>query len=42
MFDVIYEMLNFVYVVDFIGDVNIIEGIVEVNGESVLLIWVEG
>lgn len=40
--DVIYETPNSVYVADFIGDVNIIEGTAEANGESVLLTWAEG
>lgn len=40
--DVIYETPNSVYVADFIGDVNIIEGSAEANGESVSLSWAEG
>ncbi|MGR3815292.1 MAG: ABC transporter ATP-binding protein [Cognatishimia activa] len=40
--DVIYETPNSVYVADFIGDVNIIEGTAEVNGDSVSLNWAEG
>ncbi|MEJ5219462.1 ABC transporter ATP-binding protein [Cognatishimia sp. D5M38] len=40
--DVIYETPNSVYVADFIGDVNIIEGTAEANGESVSLTWAEG
>ena len=40
--DVIYETPNSVYVADFIGDVNIIEGRVEANGDSVSLNWAEG
>ena len=40
--DVIYETPNSVYVADFIGDVNIIEGTAEANGDSVSLTWAEG
>ena len=40
--DVIYETPNSVYVADFIGDVNIIEGTAEANGDSVALTWAEG
>ncbi|MCH2250743.1 MAG: ABC transporter ATP-binding protein [Cognatishimia sp.] len=40
--DVIYETPNSVYVADFIGDVNIIEGTAETKGESVSLTWAEG
>ena len=40
--DVIYETPNSVYVADFIGDVNIIEGTAEANGDSVALTWTEG
>lgn len=40
--DVIYETPNSVYVADFIGDVNIIEGTAETNGDSVALTWAEG
>ena len=40
--DVIYETPNSVYVADFIGDVNIIEGTAEVNDDGVALKWAEG
>jgi putrescine transport system ATP-binding protein len=40
--DVIYETPNSVYVADFIGDVNIIEGKAEPQGDSVHLHWKEG
>ena len=40
--DVIYEAPNSVYVADFIGDVNIIEGAAAQEGESVSISWAEG
>ncbi|QTN36935.1 ABC transporter ATP-binding protein [Cognatishimia activa] len=40
--DVIYETPNSIYVADFIGDVNIIEGTAEVNDDGVSLTWAEG
>lgn len=41
--DRIYEMPNSVYVADFIGDVNIIEGrVAEVDGQQAVLSWAEG
>ncbi|MWB76482.1 polyamine ABC transporter ATP-binding protein [Pseudooceanicola sp. 216_PA32_1] len=40
--DRIYETPNSVYVADFIGDVNLIEGRAHQSGEKVQLIWAEG
>ncbi len=41
--DKIYEMPNSVYVADFIGDVNIIEGAVAAqNGDKAAIAWAEG
>lgn len=40
--DVIYETPNSVYVADFIGDVNIIEGTVALDVEMTSLSWAEG
>ncbi len=38
----IYETPNSVYVADFIGDVNIIEGAATPNGDQVEIAWAEG
>lgn len=40
--DVIYETPNSIYVADFIGEVNIIQGVVDTKGDSVTLTWAEG
>ena len=40
--DRIYEYPNSVYVADFIGDVNIIEGTASQSGDKVLVSWAEG
>ena len=40
--DRIYETPNSVYVADFIGDVNIIEGTARPNGDKYALAWAEG
>ncbi|WP_116597906.1 ABC transporter ATP-binding protein [Primorskyibacter marinus] len=40
--DVIYEAPNSVYVADFIGDVNIIEGAAAQEGDAVTITWAEG
>ena len=40
--EVIYEQPNSVYVADFIGDVNLIEGRIGGSGESAELDWAEG
>ncbi|MBY5971782.1 Spermidine/putrescine import ATP-binding protein PotA [Pseudooceanicola marinus] len=40
--DRIYEYPNSVYVADFIGDVNIIEGAASQSGDKVLVTWAEG
>ena len=40
--DVIYEAPNSVYVADFIGDVNLIEGRGTTEGERIRLDWAEG
>ncbi|MBT9383923.1 ABC transporter ATP-binding protein [Pseudooceanicola sp. CBS1P-1] len=40
--DRIYETPNSVYVADFIGDVNIIEGRASQSGDRVLVSWAEG
>ena len=40
--EVIYEQPNSVYVADFIGDVNLIEGGVGEAGEGAELVWSEG
>ena len=40
--EVIYEQPNSVYVADFIGDVNLIEGRVDGLGENAELDWAEG
>jgi len=40
--DRIYESPNSVYVADFIGDVNLIEGRAHQTGDKVQLIWAEG
>jgi len=40
--DRIYETPNSVYVADFIGDVNIIEGRAHQTGDNVQVIWAEG
>ncbi|SMC52993.1 ABC transporter ATP-binding protein [Primorskyibacter flagellatus] len=40
--DVIYEAPNSVYVADFIGEVNIIEGATAQEGEAVTITWAEG
>ncbi len=39
---VIYEQPNSVYVADFIGDVNIIEGAAQPQGDGYDIIWAEG
>ena len=40
--DVIYEAPNCVYVADFIGDVNIIQGSAQQTADKVALTWAEG
>ena len=40
--DRIYETPNSVYVADFIGDVNIIEGTARPNGDKYAIAWAEG
>jgi putrescine transport system ATP-binding protein len=41
--DRIYEMPNSVYVADFIGDINIVEGgVSNINGDTAELLWSEG
>ena len=40
--DRIYEQPNSVYVADFIGDVNLIEGHIDTLGEEAILNWAEG
>ena len=40
--DVIYEAPNSVYVADFIGDVNIVEGTATHEGERARIDWAEG
>ncbi len=40
--EVIYEQPNSVYVADFIGDVNLIEGAVGAIGDGAELLWAEG
>ncbi len=40
--EVIYEQPNSIYVADFIGDVNLIEGTVSALGEGAELAWAEG
>ncbi|WP_375688137.1 ABC transporter ATP-binding protein [Pseudooceanicola sp. LIPI14-2-Ac024] len=40
--DRIYETPNSVYVADFIGDVNLIEGKAHQSGDNVQVIWAEG
>ncbi|MHA6324716.1 ABC transporter ATP-binding protein [Roseivivax sp. CAU 1753] len=40
--DVIYEAPNSVYVADFIGDVNIVEGTATLDGDRACIDWAEG